>query len=339
MDSTSVIVQLNSLYKHFFTSERPAQWYHPQGNSLTNILIQNMHNRHFRGTLINKNEVDPEWYNFLYWVYIEDEARINDALHGHLWISDPQSFGICKPLNPKGSLAKVINMLPIVHIERAKEKNFAELIKGVGIKFDTKPSVMAIGYENLPFRNYGLRGANITMLYDPMQTKMLPERQLFPNPDQDIAYQTAERSHAKYACKGSHRELFRTQHVYIVDQHNMNVDTTFMVWEMINAARNLVDHGYFVYDIPLYSFRMIDKIRPIMRPILSEDYRDNHLLTLYGKADTTVVDTINLVGEANTYLADHGEKRYYLIDNIELVRNDAFKQPVAIRVRLEIRSY
>ena len=76
-----------------------------------------------------------------------------------------------------------------------------------------------------------------------------------------------------------------------------------------------------------------------MRPILSEDYRDNGLLTLYGKTDTTVVDTINLVGEANTYLADHGEKRYYLIDNIELVRNDAFKQPVAIRVRLEIRSY
>lgn len=340
MNSTAIICQLNQLYRHFFTTERPAQQFHPQGNTFRDTLIKNMRNPHFKGTLIAENgNVDIEWFIFLYWVFVEDETRINDALHGCLWIPDPQSFGTCMPLQKNGSLAKTLNRLPIVRIERAKEKRYAELIKLAGAKFDQNPNVMVNGYENMPFRNYGLRNANITLLIDETQSRMLPKTKLFPDSDRGIECRTTSRANAKYASKSSNRNLYRTQHIYIVDHHDATVDPQYLEWEMINAAKNLVKGGYFVFDVPLYSFKMIDGIRPFMRPVLSEHYRDNGLLTLYGKTDTALVDTVNLITDANDTLAMHEVNRFYLIDKMELIHDEAFKQPVAIRVRLEIRSY
>ena len=336
MNSTLVIHQLNLLYRQYFITDRPAQQFHPQGNSFRDTLIQSVHNQYLKGTLFKENgEIDLEWYMFLYWVFTEDKARINDALHGYLWVLDPFNFGKCVPLNPKGSLAKVLNTRPIVQIERSKEASFAELITFARTKFNTTPNVTYLGYENIPLRHYGLRDANVTMLCDSMQTHPLPKNQLFPNPNKQINYREASRCDAAYVGPNSHPELYRNQHVYIVDGHNMNVDSTYMIWEMIHAMDNLTKHGYFAFDVPLYNFRMIDKIRPIMRPVLSEYYRDNGLLTLYGDTDNVIAEVIKVISEANSYLAFHDINRFYTIDQMELVRHDAYRKPVAIRVRLE----
>lgn len=189
---------------------------------------------------VGEDSIDVEWLSFLWWVFKKDAARINDAIHGRIWLPD----GRVVSLIPTRTFFQTIQTDPIVHAERTKLKDYLKHINWIYHKTQDLPNITFLGSDNIPERLYGLRESYITLL-DPKA--ILPKEKLFDDHIQRKNFKVIK-SDQIFDELGSHNDMLESQNVVIIDTHNPQN----LAEQILDAGRLLTQHGRILFDIPMY---------------------------------------------------------------------------------------
>lgn len=331
MDVIDAIFQVNVAFPELF--RRPSKVYNPDESEFHNKIINNMNDPRFRNVIIDpdSNEADLNWLAFLWWVYNEDAARINDSLHGFYW-SPCGNDAFSKLLDENCRFRQMLANDPIIKAEYAKTKDYIKHINWIFHKTQNLPNVTVVGRGNVPERLHGLRQAKITAL-DPQEE--LPVKYMFTDYGQRKRFRVVKSYDITDVLNTTDYKMIDTQNVVIIDDANITLDESKLKSMVLDASVYLTMHGRCLFDLPMYdhndvglSSTVLRTVRPFVSNLINPDLISMHDAN---DIDDYVHDVVNQLNQS-----EFMSKRGWRFEIEELKLTDAgLSNSIAARVYLK----
>lgn len=311
-------------------------------NTFCTLVTENLNDPKFRNAAIDPdtNEVDLAWLAFLWWIFSDNDTRINDSMHGFFW-SPSEDDKFSKILDENCHFRRLLADDIIVRAEYAKVKDSILHINWIFHKTQNLPNIIVYGRGNVPERLHGLRQARINVLNPSMN---LPVKHMFADYGQRGRFQVVDPYEIFDGSNPKYRKMIGAQNVVIIDDYCTTLNKDELVRQILEASPLLTEHGRCLFDLPLYDHEEINRystIYQLVRPFIQRVTPKSKAITSLANVNAIDRYVHDVVREINhsIYFQENGYR--FDIEEIKLIpaNHENISESISARVYLKLSTH